>query len=354
MAGDVVDVAARRNANAAHLRGQRVADVIAVEVQRGDHVEFVGARQDLLERDVGNCILDQNLALCQLGFLLFVGRRFALGLLGALPLIPCVCLVAEFAFGQRVAPVAERAFGKLHDVALVHEGHTLAPVDDGIADRRADQALAAFPGNGLDADARRVREANLAEFLGERLFEHRQEFPVGLRALLEFDAGVNVFRVLAEDHHIDLFWALHGGGDALEPAHWAQAHVQIEQLPEGHVERSDAAADWRGERPLDADQVFAEGFHRFIGQPVVDGVKGLFAGQHFFPRNSARAFVGFFHRRVHHAHTGAPDVRPGAIPFDERDDRVIGHTERAVLDRNFLSLKCHRIRLLCKIRSPRL
>jgi hypothetical protein len=41
VAGDVVDVAARRDADAADLRRERVGEVVAVEVQRGDHVELL-------------------------------------------------------------------------------------------------------------------------------------------------------------------------------------------------------------------------------------------------------------------------------------------------------------------------
>jgi hypothetical protein len=39
MAGDVVDVAARGDADAADLRREGVGEVVAVEVQRGDDVE---------------------------------------------------------------------------------------------------------------------------------------------------------------------------------------------------------------------------------------------------------------------------------------------------------------------------
>ena len=49
---------------------------------------------------------------------------------------------AELALRQVVAPVAERALGELHDVALVHERHALALVRDGVLDRRANQPLA--------------------------------------------------------------------------------------------------------------------------------------------------------------------------------------------------------------------
>ena len=38
--------------------------------------------------------------------------------------------------------------------------------------------------------------------------------------------------------------------------------------------------------------------------------------------------------RVEHAHAGAPDVRTGAVAFDERNDRVVRHDELTVLARD--------------------
>ena len=43
VAGDVVDVAAGRDADAADLRRQRVAQVIAVQVERGDDIKVLRA-----------------------------------------------------------------------------------------------------------------------------------------------------------------------------------------------------------------------------------------------------------------------------------------------------------------------
>src|SRR6266536_440387 len=60
MTGDIVDVRAWRNADSANLRRQRVAQVIAIQIQRRNHVEIVGPRQHLLQRDVRNRILDHN------------------------------------------------------------------------------------------------------------------------------------------------------------------------------------------------------------------------------------------------------------------------------------------------------
>ena len=40
---------------------QRVGQVVAVQIRRREHVELVGARQDLLEHDVGDRVLDDHL-----------------------------------------------------------------------------------------------------------------------------------------------------------------------------------------------------------------------------------------------------------------------------------------------------
>src|SRR5581483_10021977 len=52
--GDVVDVAAGGDADAANLGGQRVGQVVAIEVGGGDDVELGRAGQHLLQRDVGD------------------------------------------------------------------------------------------------------------------------------------------------------------------------------------------------------------------------------------------------------------------------------------------------------------
>jgi hypothetical protein len=74
-------------------------------------------------------------------------------------------------------------------------------------------------------------------------------------AVLELDAGVDVFGVLAEDDHVGLLGVLDGAGDAREVADGAEAGVEVEDLAEGDVERADAAAGGGGEGALDADEV---------------------------------------------------------------------------------------------------
>ena len=79
VAGDVVDVAARGDADAADLGRQGVGEVVAVEVHGGDDVELVGPGEHLLQRDVGDGVLDEDLARREGRLLLGVGGVLALG-----------------------------------------------------------------------------------------------------------------------------------------------------------------------------------------------------------------------------------------------------------------------------------
>jgi hypothetical protein len=69
---------------------------------------------------------------------------------------PSIALGAELALGEFVAPVAERALGELHDVALVHEGHRLLRSLSIAYWMAAHQPLGALARHGLDADADEV------------------------------------------------------------------------------------------------------------------------------------------------------------------------------------------------------
>ena len=78
----VGQVRARRDADAADLRGERVGDVVAVQVQRRDHVVLGRAQQDLLQERVGDHVLDDDRRVPVFGFL-NVQPRAAVDRLGA-------------------------------------------------------------------------------------------------------------------------------------------------------------------------------------------------------------------------------------------------------------------------------
>ena len=245
---------------------------------------------------------------------------------------------------ELVAPVAEGALGELHDVPLVHQGNALALVCDGVVNRRADEPLGALARDRLDADAGGVGETNLGDLhLFEQELDHLFRFG---RLGLPFDAGVDVLGVLAKNDSVEILWILYRAGRALEVAYRAQADVEVQHLAQRDVERADSAAHRRGQRPLDSDQVFLERLDGLVGQPVVELVEGFFACPHFHPRDLALAAVDLLDRVVEDVLRGAPDVRPGTIALDERNDRPLRHLQLAARPhRDFLAVARNLYRL---------
>ena len=227
-----------------------------------------------------------------------------------------------------VAPVAKRPLGELHDVALVHEGDAAATLGESVFDRRSHQSLGPLARHRLDADAARLGEADL---LHAHLALQEVDDLLRLGTLgRPLDSGVNVLGVLAEDDHVDRLGMLHRARDADEPAHRAQADVEVEELAQRHVERADAPTDRRRERPLDADEELPEGGDGFLREPVPEAIERLLARVDLAPGDTALAAVGLGDRRVEREARRLPDVGAGAVALDEGDDRPVGHHQPAV------------------------
>src|SRR2546422_2778181 len=143
---------------------------------------------------------------------------------------------------------------------------------------------------------------------------------IGARLVL--DAGIDVLDVLAEDDDVELLGLSHRRGHAREIADGADAGVEVEELAQRYLDRSDPAADGRGERPLDGDPVPADRLERLLGEPAAHLLEGLLAGEHFAPHDGAST-RGLLHRGVEHALRRPPDVRSGAVAFDERNDGLV-------------------------------
>jgi hypothetical protein len=141
---------------------------------------------------------------------------------------------------------------------------------------------------------------------------------------LELLSGVDVFGVLPEDDHVDLLGLLHGAGDPRVPADRAEADVQVEDLPQGDVQAAEALPHRCGERTLDADEMALERLDGLVGQPVAGLVVGLLPGEDLLPDDAALTAVRLLDGGVEDADRRRPDVRPRAIPLDERDDRLVG------------------------------
>ncbi len=116
----------------------------------------------------------------------------------------------------------------------MHQGQRLAVVVDGVLQGLTDQTLGAFDGDRLDADATVLGEADVGD---THLFTQELDDLVGFRGTgLPFDAGVDIFGVLAEDDHVDVGRLLDRARHAFEPAHRALTDVQIQLLAQRHVQ----------------------------------------------------------------------------------------------------------------------
>ena len=215
------------------------------------------------------------------------------------------------------------------------EGQRAAAVQDGVVEGGADETPAPFPGDRLDPEGGRFRKADLLD--AHLVLQPVDDFLHLGRAGLPLDAGVDILRILPEDHHVDFLGVLHRRGNAREVADRAEADVQVQGLAQGDVQAADAAADRGGQRALDADEVLAERIHRGLREPVAQGVERLLARQHFHPRDLAVLAVRLSNGGVKDAHGSAPDIRPGTVALDERHDRMIRNAELAGGDRDLVA-----------------
>src|SRR6185369_10351169 len=132
--------------------------------------------------------------------------------------------VAELLARDRVAPILERPLGELHDVALVHERDGVALRGDRVLDRLPHQALRAEFRDRLDADGRAF-----ADLSGRAALDAVDAGDDGVRPFAAgrpLDAGVNVFRVLAEDRHVHAARLADRRRDTLEIANRTNAGVK--------------------------------------------------------------------------------------------------------------------------------
>ena len=103
----------------------------------------------------------------------------------------------------------------------------------------------------------------------------------------------------------------------------ANAGIEIEELAQSDVQRTDAPANRGGQRTLDADAQLAKGSDRVIGQPGLEAVHGLFAGEDFVPGDPALTVIGNFNCRIEYPDRRFPDITAGAVAFDERNDGMV-------------------------------
>src|SRR6266700_6601204 len=229
--------------------------------------------------------------------------------------------LAEFFGCKFVSPLSERALGELLDVALMYQRDCFASAFERMLNRHAHQAFRGKNRNRFDADSRvgpHLLLATLQHFFIEK-FDQLGGFGC---TLLPLDSGINVFCVLAKDDYVHALGIFHGRRRAFVILHWTDAGVEIKYLPQGDVERANAATDGRCQRPLNRDAKFADCVNRVLRKPVVEFGFGLFSREDFIPDHSPLALVGLLDGGVEDTYRGLPDIAACTVALDERNDRI--------------------------------
>ena len=117
----------------------------------------------------------------------------------------------------------------------------------GVLQSHADQAFAAPFGHGFNADGRGQVQGT-SQFVIEKIDEALGLGSVGG----PLDAGIDVFGIFPENHHVDFGRFFHGAGHPGIVAYRADAGIQVQNLAQRDVQGPKAPADWGVRGPLRA------------------------------------------------------------------------------------------------------
>ena len=245
---------------------------------------------------------------------------------------------AELFFRELVAPIAERALRKFHDVALVDQGHGLEPLVERKTQAAAYQLIRARHRDGFDAYPR-IRAHPLFGAVHAQHCVHEINQPFCLsRAFPPLNARVDVFRILAEDDDVHAFRVAHGRRDAGNVFHGAPAGVEVQKLAQRDVEAADAAAYRRRQRAFDGDAKLLDRVERPLRKPFTKPLESLFPRKNFVPDDPALTAKYFFDGGVENPPGSFPDVPPRSVTLDVRNNGPVGDNKllALIIDRRAL------------------
>ncbi len=240
----VADVRSRRNAKPADQTSAQIRKNISVEVRHNHHIIEFGLLHQLHAHIVHQSFLIDyvfasafDLA-CQHRISL---SRFKIGPfeLGAVGL------------GDFSGHAVEQAVGELHYVGFGDCGDTLAVAGDSLLERQFDYSPSARDRDGLDRDGGIRPDLAVA---------HRDDLRGLIAAHVPFHSGIEVFRVLTDNHQIDVCVA---AADAWIVFTGTHARIKVKLLAQCNVHASEPAADWGGDRTFQRDLVASDAVEHF-------------------------------------------------------------------------------------------
>jgi hypothetical protein len=294
--GDVLAVVrAGRHAEPADQPRADVGHDVAVEVREHEHVVFLGVLHDLHAHVVDDLVLELDV-----------------GVLGR-----------DLACGVEPEPV-----GVLHDVRLVHGRDLRAAGFARVSEGKLDDLPRAGDRDRLDRDP----GVAVGQAAAVRL-DPRDQLDRVLAALLVLDSGVEILRVLADDHEVDLVIERADPGIELARTH---LRVEVERLAQADVDRPEASADRCRDRAFQRHAVAPDRLQRRLGQRVAAVlIHHVGSCRHYVPLELDAGRLEHAARRLRQFRTGAvardecDSVRhgPAIVRFDPRSAEVPNSNE---------------------------
>ncbi len=147
-----------------------------------------------------------------------------------------------------------------------------------------------------------------------------------------FDTGVDILGVLAKHDHVHVAGAGHAAGRPREVADGSHTGVQVQLLPNGHVQGTNAAAHGRRQRTLDGNHKCPQRVQGLLGQILVAAVSlsCFFTGIKLQPGDAAPRAIGPLDGGIDDLEHDRCDVNADTVAFDESHDGLVRHLKRAV------------------------
>ena len=128
-----------------------------------------------------------------------------------------------------------------------------------------------------------------------------------------------------DDYHVGTLFFSHPEGTSSDARSIRRADVgvEIEFLPDGHVDGPESLPDGRGQRPLEADPIAAEGVQGLLGDGVVHPLQTGDPGQGLLPLHIGAGLTENGQRRP-------GDFGSDAVAGEYRDGAAPGRAFRMV------------------------
>ena len=197
MPTDIIDISSRSDADTAYHGSQLIGNIVTIQIQCGNHRIFFRHQQRVLQKGIGNAILDNQPPLRQ--------------------------RITKFPLCQFISPLFETSFGEFHYIPLVYQRDGRQMMIERILTGSTHQTLRSFLRHRLHPKRGGFGKA---DFRHSHLIPQKTiKFLCFRSTCLPLDTGIYILGILTENGHIDCFRGLQRRMHSHKPAHRTQAYI---------------------------------------------------------------------------------------------------------------------------------